>query len=106
MIPKYGEVRWHDAYGNDKTSKVRPGKMKKTLPVKASIGYLFMDSDGTLAIVHEYEPTPGVYQKNVEMTVVPAGWQVEIIPLFEGAPTPKKVEGTDAVHQPVPASGT
>ena len=108
MIPAYGEVRWQDAYGNDGTSKVprKPGKMKKTLPIKASIGKLFMDADGTLAIVHEYEPKHGVYQHQVEMTMIPQAWVQEIIPLTEGAPTPKKVEGTDAIHQPVPASGT
>lgn len=94
-LPQYGEVRWKDAYGNEKKSKVRAGKMGKTLPITASVGRLFMDADGTIAIVHEYDPKMGVYQKRVEMTVIPAGWVQEIISLTPPGDTPKKVEGID-----------
>mgnify|MGYP001576582793 FL=1 len=97
-VPSYGEVRWRDAYGAK--SRIRAGKMTKTLPVVASVGKLFMDADGTLVIVHEYDPQHGVYQKSVEMTVIPQAWIQEIIPLTAPTVTPKKVEGTDVtVHQ-------
>ena len=101
-VPKYGEVRWRDAYGNDKKSRVRKQKMGKTLPITASVGHLFLDADGTLTIVHEYDPKYGVYQKRVEMTVIPLGWVQTIVPLIEATDTPNKTEGIDALHQTEP----
>ena len=95
-VPSYGEVRWRDAYGNDGTTRVRPRKMGKTLPIKASVGRLFLDADGTLAIIHEYDPVMGVFQREVEMTVIPMGWVQEIIALnpsteVKDGPIPNRV---------------
>jgi hypothetical protein len=95
-IPRYGIVEWLDAVGV--RDKVIPEKAKKKLPRRRSIGELFVSADGTLLILHEYDADKG-FQTAVEATIIPAGWAQKVIALTPPDDTPKKVEGTDAVHQ-------
>ena len=96
-IPPYGKVIWRDA--TSYSAKTKAKQPTKELPVVISIGRLFLGSDGTLVILHEYQDAPGEYQRQVEATFIPVGWYTQIIPLTEPNDTPKKVEGSDAVHQ-------
>lgn len=81
-IPLYGKVVWKDA--TSFTGRKKQAN-KKELPIVASVGRLFIAADGTLAIFHEYQDQPGVYQRDVEATFIPAGWYTQIIPLTEPA---------------------
>lgn len=83
--PKYGIVKWRDATS---ATKIRLGRLKKNLPIKVTMGLIFTDPDGTLAIVQEYhEGTRGV-ERDGEFTLVPADWVVEIIPLVMVSASP------------------
>lgn len=93
-IPTYGKVIWRDATSYT-GKKVKEKMNARELPVVASIGRLFLAGDGTLVILHEYMDTPGVYQRQVEATLIPRGWYTDIVALVE---TPTTVEVVDAVH--------
>ena len=97
-LPEFGAVKWTDACGKSGRLIKKP---KRDLPVKVSVGRLFISSDGTLAVIHEYDPRGGVYQHDVEMTLIPQGWYQEIVPLLAAE---AKKETDHSLHQAEPTT--
>jgi len=87
-VPLYGKVIWKDA--TSLSGKTKAKYPTKELPVIASIGRLFLGTDGTLMILHEYQEQPGAYQRQIEATLIPMGWYTQIVPLTEPTETSKE----------------
>jgi hypothetical protein len=64
------------------TGKVKPGSLVKSLPIKESVGWLFRDRDGTLAVIHERSVGTRGVERYGEFTLVPSSWVVEIVELI------------------------
>lgn len=80
-LAKYGIVQWADAAGVRKR-KLRLDKLTKELPLRESLGWLMMDKEGTVAVIHDHVlEDNGNLRRDVEFTIIPASWITKIIPL-------------------------
>jgi len=81
-LPKYGIVQWRDAAGM-RRKKLRMDKLTKDLAKRESLGWLMQDSEGTIAVIHDHIiDNNGNLRRDVEFTIIPATWVVNIVPLF------------------------
>lgn len=90
-LPKYGIVQWRDATGAG--GPLRLDRLTKNLPIQETLGWLFEDREGTLAVIQERRVGAKGIQRNIELTLVPRSWVVNIIPLLEGGPDTPAAEG-------------
>lgn len=110
-VPLYGKVIWKDA--TSYTGRATLKKITKALPLVASVGRLFLSTDGTLVVFHEYNEQLGIFQRDVEATFIPLGWIQEITPLvipdehvtFAGLPKNPGADTTSAKPAAKPTSG-
>jgi hypothetical protein len=81
-LPKFGIVQWADAAGVRKR-KLRLDKLTKELPLRESLGWLMVDKEGTVAVIHDHVlEDNGNLRRDVEFTIIPASWITKIIPLI------------------------
>ena len=81
-LPKYGIVQWADAAGVRKR-KLRLDKLTKELPLRESLGWIMMDKEGTVAVIHDHVlEDNGNLRRDVEFTIIPSSWITKIIPLI------------------------
>lgn len=82
-VPKFGIVQWKDAAGM-RRKKLHPEKLTKDLAYRESLGWLMVDKEGTIAVIHDHVPAQnGNLRRDVEFTIIPASWVIKIIPLIE-----------------------
>jgi hypothetical protein len=80
-FPKYGIVQWADAAGVRKR-KLRLDKLTKELPIRESLGWIMVDKEGTVAVIHDHVlEDNGNLRRDVEFTIIPSSWITKIIPL-------------------------
>ena len=83
-VPRYAVVYWRDATGTS-LNKVKTNRITANLSVNISVGRMFTDPDGTIALVHEYQEKSGIERRG-ELTIIPAVWVVKVIQLIPAEP--------------------
>src|SRR3990172_11813907 len=74
-MEKYAIVRWRDAVGvTGKT--IKPNRITANLAVCESMGWIFTDVEGTLAVIHDRVISKGE-EKRTQLTIIPKSWILE-----------------------------